>query len=81
LFPNLVRLQGSAFTYNPTEWNIETVGFSIVPGSALLITDANQTTLSVQFTPVPEPMSVLGLATASGLMVAFARRRISRQAS
>jgi autotransporter-associated beta strand protein len=77
-----VLLRGGTFTYVASEWNIQTVGFEIVPGSASLITDTNKTTLSVQFTPVPEPLSVLGVATAGGLALTLGRlvrRRITSQ--
>jgi fibronectin-binding autotransporter adhesin len=77
LFPNLVRRQFGAFVFNANEWNFQTIGFDIVPGSASLITDPDQTTLSVQFTPVPEPTSILALTAASGL-IAAARRRMTR---
>ena len=69
-FPNKVLRGGSPFTYVATEWNIQTSGFDIVPGSAFLLTDVNKTTLSVQFIVAPEPASILGLASAAAALVA-----------
>ncbi|MEO2090614.1 MAG: PEP-CTERM sorting domain-containing protein [Gemmataceae bacterium] len=64
----------SPFAYNPAEWDITTVGFSIVPGSATLFTTDSGNVLRLSFTPVPEPASVLAVAALAGL-VGFARRR------
>jgi fibronectin-binding autotransporter adhesin len=75
-FPNKVLRQGSPFVYDANDWRFETVGFDIVPGSASLITDANKTTLSVQFTVTPEPSSILALA-AAGLALTLLRRRLT----
>jgi hypothetical protein len=77
-FPNLIRKQGGAFTFNAAEWVFESVGFDIVPGSASLSTDANQTILYVQFTVTPEPGTVLGFTALAGLLGAGGRR-ISRR--
>lgn len=78
-FPNTIKRQGGSFTYVPSEWNIQTVGFSVVPGSISLVTDANNTVLSVQFTPVPEPVAVLGVAGAGWLAFAAGRRLVRRR--
>lgn len=77
-FDDAIRRNGGTFTYVAAEWNIQTVGFEIVPGSVSLIPNANQTILSVQFTPVPEPLSVLGLAAAGGLALTLGRRLVRR---
>jgi hypothetical protein len=72
--PGIIRRNNSTFTFDPNEWNLVTSNFAILPGSFTLFTTESGSVLNVQFTPIPEPASILGLA-AAGFLLSLGTRR------